>query len=215
MRIFLDMDCVLADFVSGAARIHGINPADYYTFARPGEYGMEHVVARLKGWPPSRTGADGTVSFTGRFWESINATPGFWAGLDPLPWASDLFQLCAERAGATEATAVGWGGLYVVTSPSRCPECVREKEDWLARHFGLPPDRMIPTPHKELMAVYTEGGAYPLFRSATLIDDYDRNVDRFTAAGGVGVLFPALHNRLHALAADPMPTVRAALGEVY
>lgn len=223
MRVLLDLDCTLADFIGGVARLWGLTTADLLRHWPPGEYGMEGPLSRAlyekrscladRGYS-SRTPntpapvVDGGVMTTEQFWRPINDRPGFWLGLDPLPWAEELFTLCLKAAGgewygcqANGRHGTDFGSLFVVTAPSRCPGCVREKEDWLLKHFGLPPDRMIPTRHKELMAK----------SGVLLVDDYERNVGAFRREGGRAVLFPSHHNGLHRWKDDPVRVLRADL----
>jgi len=197
-RILLDMDCVLADFFAGAARVHGL---DYATQVEPhwtpGVYGMEpgitagRVAAGLRdpGLP---------VMTTEEFWGPINRERGFWESLAPLPWTEELFDLALTAASGPDE-------FFIVTSPSKCRECAAEKEDWLQKHLGrYAAGRMVPNRFKHTMA-YTADGP------ALLIDDYDGNVDKFREAGGLAVLFPAHHNSFHELKRNPMRHVRESL----
>jgi 5'(3')-deoxyribonucleotidase len=186
-RILVDMDCVLADFVAAAAKAHGV-PADALLTPSnwpPGEYGCYEPFGRL---------AVGRPFSAFEFWKPINADPKFWRTIPRLPWADDLMELVRSL------TADYW----FVTSPSRCDNCVRGKEDWVKAHYGEPHDRVVPTPHKYLLAVTARG-------PAVLVDDHEKNVEEFRAAGGLAVLFPAHHNQLHQYAADPLPWVAEGL----
>jgi 5'(3')-deoxyribonucleotidase len=75
MNIFLDMDGVVADFVSGA-----IEAADLP---------LKHD--DIKTWDffkPYMTATE--------FWKRIHDTYEFWEGLEPYPWAQDLVDLCKQ-----------------------------------------------------------------------------------------------------------------------
>lgn len=173
LRILLDMDCVLADFIAGACAAHGVPLSEFERATVRGEYGMNAGLARAKhpmGHPLTHE----------EFWRPINATPGFWEALPVLPWALELIDLVNRFSG---------GDYYFVTAPSECRDCVAEKRRWLKK-IDQDNSRMIPTPHKELFAVTQRG-------PAILIDDHEANCERFETAGGVPLLFPALHNGLH------------------
>lgn len=72
--IYLDMDGVLVDFVSGAIEATGIDLThDTWT---------EWDAYRLKGWTSDQ------------FWASINERLYFWEDLQPYPWAEELLELC-------------------------------------------------------------------------------------------------------------------------
>lgn len=77
MKICLDLDGVLVDFVGGAAKIFGYDPSvvttwDYYPLIGVTE---------------------------SEFWRRIDeAGSDFWAHLEPYPWAMDLYDKCASIA---------------------------------------------------------------------------------------------------------------------
>lgn len=190
MRILLDKDQVLADFVGGACAAHGVSPGLVMRHWEPGVYSMTTALSRAKG----RTG---TMS-EGDFWRPIHALRGFWRDLAPLPWAGHLLNLVRD-------ITPDW---YIVTAPSLCRECVAEKRDWLADRYGDEyADRMVPTKHKELMAVTRDG-------PAVLVDDSESNCERFRAAGGTAIVFPAHNNSLHGLKDDPVEYVEHRLAEL-
>lgn len=183
MRILLDLDCVLADFVSGASAAHGLDPAEVVRHWPAGTYRMQYAVGaalgRGEGWDPAE------------FWASFHGRRDFWANLPVLPWAAELAALVT---GLTE----DW---WVVTSQSRCDQCYPGKVDWCRNFFGagaaFDEGRVIPLRAKYLLAN----------PDVVLVDDCDENVDRFVAAGGWGVTFPAHHNKMHHHKSDPMARV--------
>lgn len=185
-RILLDMDCVLADFMSGVARAFGFTPAQLLAAAVPGEYDVQVPLGKLLNWD-RRGGRLPDDVFWGRVERDLR-----WAELDPLPWARDLVRL-------VDSLTPEW---YVVTSPARGRECVPGKQEWWNRFRGRDwCDRLIPTRHKHLLAK----------PGAVLIDDHEANVERFEAEGGTGILFPCHHNRLHEQKSHPIPYVRRML----
>jgi len=75
MKIFLDMDGVVADFVSGAIEATGLP--------------LTHdQVDRRNFFEPYMSAEE--------FWKRIHDTYEFWAGLDPYPWAQELVELCKQ-----------------------------------------------------------------------------------------------------------------------
>lgn len=186
MRVLLDMDEVLADFVGGVARSWNVPLEKIIQHWEPGVYDIVPPLSKVVG-----VGIPETT-----FWRHTEF-PGFWRTLDELSWARELVETVSR---ATD----DW---YVVTSPSRGPNCVPEKQAWLNNFIynGVGWfDRMIPTGHKHLLA---KADGKPVL----LIDDRDATIDRFRAAGGSGIILPRHHNRLHALSGDPFAHVKAEL----
>lgn len=196
--IYVDMDCVIADFIAGAAAAHGLTPEAVYAEQPAGEYHYTAAVGRAKGAPVY----GGKVAFgEDDFWAPINAAgAAFWDSLPVLPWAHELL---GEVARLTD----DW---YVLTAPARnYGECVAGKHSWLARLLGVPwTHRMIPTPHKWMLAG----------PGRVLIDDSDANLMSFAKnprtkrdTGSITVCLPAHHNHMHHRKDDPMGYVRARL----
>lgn len=181
-RILIDLDCTVVDFQRGACAVHGI---DYHEFLQahvPGEYGTHLVFGRIKGSPMTQE----------QFWEPISADPHFWLDLEPLPWAQELFALVKEVTDDWE----------FVTSHSRCPTCVNQKEQWLLQHFGREASsRMTPCRRKYLMAK----------PGVILVDDNEQTCVEFAGEMGHSVVFPALHNSFHEMAEHPMRWVVPAV----
>lgn len=108
MRICLDMDGVLCDFVGGAAKALGF---DAKLVRRHGFY--EDV-----GHTPES------------FWRGIEALGvDFWRKLDAYPWANWLMAQCERLAG-------GWDNLIILSSPSLCPNSASGKVLWLQDRLG-------------------------------------------------------------------------------
>jgi len=111
------------------------------------------------------------------YWNAISALgAAFWANLDEYPWFWELYNTLAEIAP-----------VIFLSSGTRAPATLSGKMQWLQNRFGETYRNYIFTPQKQQLA---SGGAL-------LIDDYDRNVDDFTAAGGSAIRFPQLWNRNH------------------
>lgn len=168
MRIFLDMDEVLVDFVGGCCAAWGVTREQVLAHWPPGVWDVVPPLSRALGRQERMPEWE--------FWQKLEATPNFWQGLQPLPWAKDVLAWAASKTDE-------W---FVLTSPSRCPTCIPAKQKLLASLLGVPyTDRLIPTPHKYLMAKHAR---------CVLVDDREAATDQFTREGGHGVLFPRHHN---------------------
>jgi len=145
------MDGVLCDFISEAMDAHG------------------HVYDPEK-WPRGEFDVAKVLGISAsKFWERIDAGgDGFWAFLNPYPWA---FQLVRELQQIDR--------VVIATSPSRSPGSYSGKRRWLIRH-GL--DRL------DCMF----GGMKYLMSQPgrTLIDDGEHNIKPWVENQGRGILFP-------------------------
>lgn len=110
-HIFIDMDGVLADFISAAFRAHG-QEFDAATYPR-----CEWEITRVLGTSDSD------------FWAVIDALPDFWRNLPSYPWFRDLLDE-AEETGCE---------VRILTTPSRHGHSYRGKREWLDDHgIGIP-----------------------------------------------------------------------------
>lgn len=122
--IFLDMDGVLVDMVSGAFK--SLNITDYKI--PPMEYDM--------------TKWEGVNLSTRDFWDAIDKTnEHFWANLDKYLWSDELVKLCEQ-----------YGDLFILTAPSRNPYCLAGKMMWIKKYYPQLVRKIIITPHKYLCA---------------------------------------------------------------
>jgi 5'(3')-deoxyribonucleotidase len=128
MRIFLDMDEVLADFTGSAIALHGFTRERLELGRPPGEWDITKVLGISQD----------------EFWKPINEKgEEFWKGLKPLPWMYDVLSL-------VESLTSDW---YVVTSPCRNSCCYSGKAWWFDKFFpALACDKLIITGHKYLLA---------------------------------------------------------------
>ena len=167
MKILIDLDGVVADFVAGAMELHDKE----WPFLDPemkGNAGWDFY----KSW--------GLTSE--EFWRGMDRS--FWAELPLLPWADDLVTSLEELAGMEN--------LCFVTSPAHHPGCMEGKVDWCEAWYpGIPVilTRSVKNgaPPKHFLA----------HEGALLIDDYERNVSDFVQAGGRALLFPQPWNYRH------------------
>ena len=126
------------------------------------------------------------------FWEHLHMLgESFWVELKPYPWFEELYAKLEEI-----------GHVVFCTSSTRSPSCVSGKLHWLQARFGLDFQDYVLTTHKERLA----------HDNAFLIDDFDQNVDRFSARGGHGILFPQFWNSNHTVEGNRIAYVIDQLG---
>jgi 5'(3')-deoxyribonucleotidase len=105
LRIYLDLDGVLCDFVSAAYRAHG---REYHGEVLGWNF--------FEAWGMSAT----------QFWNGIDAIgEPFWSGLSPYPWAGELHRLVAKYDPE----------YRVATSPSEHPSSAAGKVSWIHEHL--------------------------------------------------------------------------------
>lgn len=114
----------------------------------------------------------------------------FWNSVPRSLWAtcpkSDEYDLILRGA----EWLVGKDNIILLTSPTRDPDCCAGKMEWIYAHLPKWLHRQF------LMGPTKEFCARP---DTLLIDDADKNVNAFTAAGGVGLLVPRPWNSKHVL----------------
>ncbi len=108
-----------------------------------------------------------------QFWSTID-TPGFWRKLYPMKWAFTL-EDHLRQTGLP---------VYISSSPSAQAHCIPEKLAWLYRHFNIRETSCMFGSAKHLMAK----------PGALLIDDRQKNCDKFIEAGGDAVCVPSNWN---------------------
>lgn len=184
MRIFVDLDEVLCDFVGGALAVH-----------RPYQALAELQAARTPGvWDlPSFLGI--TLE---EFWEPIHAQgEQFWLGLRPLPWINSVMGPATYHDRTCQPR--------IITTPSDNPHSYSAKIKWILRYVG---------PCEASTAILTHDKSQYACPDAVLIDDRDKNVQDFIDAGGQGIVFPTIGNSLWKLADDPLTHVHMELDRI-
>lgn len=196
MKIFLDMDGVLANFVKAVVALFEVNydemmqgwklgyPGHYSVVPRLGSQ-LQREDKRVSGWNDDM------------MWDFINTEGGveYWAGIEEYPWARDLRAFCLDLAPDE---------VYVVSAPARGPNSPAGKAIWLRQQLGLGPNKWMLGSRKDLLAK----------SDRILIDDSDDNVEAFRKAGGKAVLFPQVWNSAHKKADAPFAHVCFELGGV-
>jgi 5'(3')-deoxyribonucleotidase len=192
MRIFLDLDCVLCDFIKGVAKIMGISHDVLLNHHPSGSYGFGKAVAAAYRTmhPHLKTEAFHESSCEFTFWRLVQGRADFWANLAPFEWSAQLVAL-ARRADPN---------FRFLSAPSDCEFSLAGKHQWITR-MGWEAHRLIPTQHKSDLAM----------PGRILVDDHDANIEAWRAAGGIGILWPAPHNKRHKLADVAWKIVRQEL----
>jgi 5'(3')-deoxyribonucleotidase len=134
LRVLLDVDGVLADFVKSYLRLVYEVTGRWYEHHHVTEFNLGNALGLT---------AD----------EASEVNKGIVQG-----WCSEIEPLTGaiEGVGALSYLA----DVYVVTSPwNKCPTWTYEREQWLARHFGIPHAKVL------------HGSAKHLVRGDVLVDD--------------------------------------------
>ena len=183
-RIFLDVDDVLVDFTFAAMSEIGINTGriDKESFYERWGYDIVAASNYYRMPEPFLTAAE--------FWRKFDRR--FWATLDRTKECDTLIRASCE--------IVGVENVFLLTGPINDPECAAGKMELIRDTF---PDfwkdrRYMIAPPKYACA----------YLGALLIDDSDRNVNEFRAAGGQAALVPQPWNSEHALSGEPLSFTR-------
>lgn len=128
LQVFIDLDGVLADFLSAACLRFGRKMDELPT----GIYDL----ARLFGMP----------------WPEIDVAIGrnyeFWRDIPMYPWSRSVMAML--RLAQSEGSI---GDIFVLSSPwQQSPESHRAKLEWCDVNLGIPMSDVILTPHKHLLA---------------------------------------------------------------
>lgn len=113
MKVFLDMDGVLVDFVKGALLKHG--HADPYQQAENlGNWDIDHMCCTSK-------------EERDNYWKSFDYD--FWRNLDWMPDGKDILSHIEERFGKEN--------IRIFTAPTRANRgaCIDAKLDWAEEHL--------------------------------------------------------------------------------
>lgn len=183
---FLDMDGVIADFCR--ASLHAF--FGEYHEVKPSNEVRTKVDSILESWPVGEYDICRVLHITpDTFWQELDYRPYFWETIPTLPTGFALYN---------HLTSIG--KCYICTSPSLHSSCVAGKLKWLQDKFGYKFRDYIFTTHKHLLA-----------GKGILIDDYDKNVDKFRKYGGDAILYPQIWNSAHEYKDVPLETIKMDL----
>ncbi len=170
MKVFLDMDGVVADFTAGMCAALNI-PFTNHPYSMP--YGLWDYVAYVE-------------KHYGVTWDRVKqvcSDPSFWAELPELPKAEMLYLDLVSR----------YDNVSFLTTPTGDPDAVFDgKREWLEDHGWA-------TPHDKRMILLELGETKEQYArpDIVLLDDRDKNVQDFRHGGGLAILVPRPWNNRH------------------
>lgn len=124
------------------------------------------------------------------FWKKIDQTPDFWINLKPYPWFHELVDFVEQRSD-----------FFLLSAPSLDSSSYAGKREWVEKYFGRHFNRLILTKHKYLLAD----------PNAVLIDDSEKNCQKFEDAGGRIILFPQPWNSNRGYVGERLKFVKSKL----
>ena len=127
MKIILDVDEVLVDFVGAACRVHGTTKEELHQNWEPGNWAMTNPLKITEK----------------EFWKPIHeAGAEFWETLEPLPWMDEVLEIVARASDE----------FFLVTAPSRSIECHHGKINWIKKTMGDNFSNFLITSSKHILA---------------------------------------------------------------
>lgn len=172
-HVFLDLDDTMNSFtmtVLGGVFGCDCGPFDHHKY--PTHVGF-NLYAAYRVMRP-----DGPEYELGAFWDMV--TRSWWATVPKSLEFDDILHKAVSL--------VGRENVCILTAPTKCPECLAGKLEWITSN--LPP-----WIHRQyLIGARKHFCARP---DALLIDDHEENVNKFREHGGRAILVPRPWNRLH------------------
>ena len=159
-RIFLDLDDTLNEFTPDALKALGCDCQTYADYPAHCGYNIMAAAAYYGLHAEKKT-----------FWDSIPRS--VWAKSTKSEECDWLVEMCAK--------AVGKKSVFIATSPTKDPDCLAGKLEWIVNNLPEWIHRQyVITPRKWLLAGPT----------ALLIDDSVEKLEEFNAHNGVTICFP-------------------------
>lgn len=132
---------------------------------------LDGVMADFDAHFPSTFGLDHRSMADDAMWQTINAHPSYFRDMPPCAGAVEFFR-DIERLSPIVLTACPKSAYVHVA---------RQKREWVREHLS-----------RDLVVLPVMGGRHkPLFMHAPgdiLIDDWQKNIDAWEDAGGIGIL---------------------------
>lgn len=125
MRVLLDLDGVLADFVRGACALHRV-PDPFLKEENLGSYMIQEMID----------------IYGSRFYDPMGKA--FWANLPLTKYAKRIVTILEDYYGSDN--------ICILTSPVRTDGCIDGKMDWIRRHFPQYGRRFLIGPVKDFCA---------------------------------------------------------------
>jgi 5'(3')-deoxyribonucleotidase len=178
MKIFVDVDGVIANFNDSAMLANGVevSEADY-----PVECGWD-IVAACNKIRHSYSDLDLPPLSANEFWDVLDYT--FWVNIPLYPVAQTFIKYLEF-----------WGDIYFATTPALSSDSVAGRYDWIKKHFPEYRNKLFICTRKELLAN----------SNSILIDDRNENCDAFEKAGGFVVPVPRPWNNFEVDDENPHP----------
>ena len=177
MKLFIDMDGVLADFFNAAIRVNINAIINRNVGSMASDERQQQINHAIQSYPKGEYQIEKHLGISSaEFWSAIDEHGGaFWSCLDLCEGAIELWDIAQNH------------NPIVLTSPSLQPHCVSGKLQWLQRMYGSNFRDYIfcPAQHKHLLAG----------PESILIDDRESNCDDWMESGGSAILWPHLGNR--------------------
>ena len=165
MKLLVDLDGCLSDFLASALSIFGY---DLYDQSEVGQGIRQRLLDNQKNTEPSPD----IYLFVSKkqFWKEIDrAGHEFWTNLPLLPWAKELWAKLNEEYPES---------VYFCTSPSNHPDSSYGKAKWIWKHFKT--NKFVLTNHKYLLAK----------PDTILVDDTPKKLRKFEEHGGLVYKWP-------------------------
>jgi len=128
--------------------------------------GGANAVLRAKGMP------DFATAEKEEKWEALKTVVKFWANLEPMPDGMALWRFIRQY------------DPIILSTPSRRMQTSKpEKVEWVNKHLGrnVKEILLVPREQKQNYAVTKDG------KPNILIDDHIKNINEWTAKGGIGI----------------------------
>ena len=131
MRIMLDMDGVLVNFMEGIKSIYGYD-----------DYEIPDHTYQIHLWTFYAEGNPFKISKK-ELREIFDYSSEFWVKLPEYSWSKELIKKCFNLVGPEN--------VFILSAPSRGESC-KGKFNWIEKNYPEMGDRYVLTPHKYLCA---------------------------------------------------------------
>lgn len=169
MKIFVDLDGVLVDFIGGIHRALGVN---YDINNYPYEPGKWDILEDIPG-----------IRHLAQADKKCNTE--FWRGLNWMYDGKKIWEIIKSKFSPSD--------IYLLTTPMPNLGSYRGKMLWINREMPeVKKDHVIVTQAEKSLFVQSIG-------RTILVDDRDKNIIDFSIKGGTGILLPRPWNSYNAI----------------
>lgn len=169
LKVFIDLDGVLADFFTSVCWHFNLDPQLAITRVKPDENyiftfagNKENVLA---------------------FWNIVGNDPSFWLKMPPLKDGPTILNI-ATRYADQVGFLTSHSGYVKQGDEVPYPAIAAGKVLWVHKHYPSMSKRLILTRAKYLCAC----------KDSVLLDDWDKQINEFRSAGGSAILIPRAWN---------------------